>query len=81
MKASPELRSTVAAAIAPVDTETNRNRYRSGDFPRSDRTKDLNKRYRWDLYWHAHDAVGPFDRDGLNDAHVDTMLRAIVAPL
>jgi len=81
MKASPELRSTVADAIAPVDTQANRDRYRSGDFPRSDRTKDLDKRYRWDLYYHAHDTVGPFHTTGLNDAHIDTMLRSIVAPL
>ena len=83
MKASPQLRSTVAGAIAPVDTKANRDRYRSGDFPRSDRTKDLDKRYRWDLYYHACNTAGPFHTytAGLNDAHIDTMLRSIVAPL
>ena len=81
MKASAELRAAVAAAITPVDTEQIRDRYRTGDYPRADRTKDVNVRYRWDLYWHAQATAGPFHTVGLNSAHIDTMLRAIVAPL
>ena len=81
VKASAEFRALVAAAIEPHDTETNRDRYRRDEFPRANRTKDKNKRYRWDLYWHAHATAGPFYTIGLNDAHLDTMLRSIVAPL
>lgn len=81
MKASPEFRAAVAAAIAPVNNEENRDRYRRGDFPRAEKTKDLNMRYRWDLYWHANAVAGRFDTSGLNDAHIDTVLRSIVALL
>jgi hypothetical protein len=35
------------AAIEPLDTDAMRAVYRSGEYPRSDRTKDVNVRYRW----------------------------------
>ena len=75
--------SVLRASIEQRDTPEVRERYRSGDFLRSESVKDLDKRYRWDL---AHAAVGTrwicdlYDL-GLNDSHIDTALRAIVAPL
>jgi hypothetical protein len=69
------------AAIEPLDTEEARAAYRAGNFPRADRVKDLNKRYRWDL---AHAAklnlIALYDV-GCNDTHIDTALRNIVPAL
>ena len=81
MKASAEFRAAVAAAIAPSDNEGNRDKYRRGDFPRADKTKDINMRYRWDLYFHACATFGFFDTGDLRGEHIDTVLRSIVPPL
>ena len=77
----------MSAAIKPLDTPERRAAYADGDFPRADRVKDLNLRYRWDLYWASkinnsnemREAYTP--RDGINDAHLDTALRSIVPNL
>ena len=81
MRASREFRAIVTAAVTPLDTPANRERYAAGDYPRAHLTRDVSKRYRWDLYWHAYDTTGPFYTVGLNDAHIDTVLRSIVPPL
>ncbi len=80
LKASAETIEAVRAAIAPLDTAETRAAYLAGDFPRADRVKDLDKRYRWDLYWAAR-AYDIGDVDDMNDTHRDSMLRAIVPPL
>ena len=55
-------------------------RYETGDFPRSDKTKDLNMRFRWDLlhvsnlYSWMHDTLYKY----LDDKHIDTALKSIV---
>jgi hypothetical protein len=70
-------------AIAPLDTAETRARYASGDFPRAELVKDLDRRYRWDLFHAARlagwacDTVYPY----ATDTHLDTALRSIVAPL
>lgn len=65
------------AAIAPLDTPERRARYVARDFPRADMVRDIDARYRWDLFYAAR--VFP---EGLTDArHIDTALRRIVAPL
>ena len=72
--------------IAPLDTPETRQAYREGRFPRADRVRDLDKRYRWDLY-HAARVREVLDRNiggegaDLTDAHIDTALRRIVPPL
>lgn len=79
---------TIRAAIATLDTEDVRESYRTGDYPRADRTNDVDKRYRWDLL-HAVDARGMlpwrvwdlYDRYDVNDSHIDSALRSIVVPL
>jgi len=76
MKMGQEEYDAMASAIAPHDTEENRARYRSGDYPRSEGTKDVDKRYRWDLFWASKHK--PSD---LADAHIDTALRRAVPPL
>lgn len=71
--------------IAPLDTEQNRTAYRNGEYPRAEITQDVNKRYRWDLYWAArgYEALGGSDTAGAvyTDAHIDTALRKIVPSL
>ena len=78
--------------IAPFDTEKNRQRYRVGDFPRADAVRDLDMRYRWDLFYAARGtdivlasssiiASSSDHRAGITDAHIDTALRRIVPPI
>lgn len=83
MRVTAEDRETMRAAIAPLDTEAVRDAYRAGRFPRADRVKDLDKRYRWDLFYAADlwDLTSALYGDGVNDTHLDTALRSIVAPL
>ena len=73
------------AAIRRLDTPELRQRYRVGDFPRSDAVKDLDKRYRWDLFWAARGSFRGTPAYNvaaeLSDAHIDTALRRIVGPL
>lgn len=86
MKILPEHLNILTNLIKPLDTPERRERYKQGDFPRADRVKDLNKRYRWDLYWDA--TVGDTHRslrdalwDYMDDTHHDTALRNIVPKL
>lgn len=65
------------AGVAPLDTPDNRAAYREGRFARADRTRDVDMRYRWDLYWASRVRL---DGD-LTSAHIDTALRTIVPPL
>lgn len=73
MKVSKDDIATLRTAIEKIDTLELRDKYARGDYPRSELTKDLNKRYRWDLYW----ACG-VNLDGYLDAHIDTALRSVV---
>lgn len=85
MKASDELVEHFAEVLRPHDTDERRTRYINGDFPRSDRVQDLDKRYRWDLLWAADprgdDLVQKAYKEFLNDNHIDTVLRAVVPAL
>jgi hypothetical protein len=82
MKATTEQLDRVAQAVARFDTAEVRAAYASGNYPRADVTKDVDKRYRWDLLhacgWEL--TCGLYD-EGLTDVHIDTMLRGIVPPL
>jgi hypothetical protein len=80
---APQVRQ-LAAAIAPHDTAERRAQYLAGDFDRADRVKDLDKRYRWDLYWLVRPTLATDLTDVLgwsNDACLDTALRRCVPPL
>ena len=68
------------AAVVPLDTETLRDTYRSGKFHNADKTKDLNKRYRWDLLSMLRIDLSEI-YSYANDTHVDTVLRKLVRPL
>lgn len=67
--------------IGSLDTEDRREAYRSGNFPRADRVKDLDVRYRWDLFYAAggHRLIDP--EENLTSDHIDTALRRIVPAL
>ena len=57
--------------------------YSNGNFARANSVKDLNKRYRWDLFYYATRNEQTFkDELGyLQNSHVDTALRHIVTPI
>jgi hypothetical protein len=91
MKIKPEHFEIIKKAIEPHDTTENRAIYREGRFHKAATTKDVNKRYRWDLFWHAQRLANPFGPSVkwvcdtlypyLDDDHIDTALRSIVKPL
>lgn len=71
----------MAELIEPLDTRRARDIYIVGDFPRSHLVLDLDKRYRWDLFYAAKAHRVLPDDAGITDAHIDTALRTIVRPL
>lgn len=78
--------SIMREAIAQLDIPVNREAYATGNYPRAELTKDVDMRYRWDLYWAAQGrGLIPRDLldgiDGVNDTHIDTALRKIVPAL
>ena len=82
MLITPQHFAELKKFIVAHDTEYRRQQYKSGEFPRSNLVKDLNKRYRWDLYW----ATVPSSLVNelykyVNDEHIDTALRNIIPPL
>ena len=86
MKVTPDQLTAVRQRIVPLDTAERRQAYREGRFPRAEKVRDLDMRYRWDLY-HAARVREVLDRNiggegaDLTDAHIDTALRRIVPPL
>ena len=53
MKIKSEVVNALRQRIADFDTEDRRNAYREGRFPRADTVRNLDMRYRWDLYYVA----------------------------
>lgn len=83
MKITTEHFEIIAEAIKPFDTPEARKAYNERDIPRAEYVKDIDKRYRWDLFWaavHYNQWLGDTIR-GYADAHIDTALRQIVKPL
>lgn len=85
MKVTAEHVSLMRQAIEQLDTAATRQQYRTGNFTRSELTKDVDKRYQWDLFWAANTSYPNTIKQVLNanykDDHIDTALRSIVAPL
>lgn len=81
LKMMPADVERIRAAIAPLDTDELREVYRSREFPRSDETRDLDKRYRWDLFKASGVKPWEFYDMGMTDSHIDSALRSIVQPL
>lgn len=69
--------------MEPLDLEAYRHMYREGKFPRAESVKELDMRYRWDLFWAIPSGDDLRRRlfDYLWDSHIDTALRRIVPPL
>jgi hypothetical protein len=80
VKVTKQHRDQIAEAIEATgfDNEEIRERYRRREIPRGHLVQDIDKRFRWDLYWAAK--VGRLD-ESYTDAHLDTALRSIVKPL
>lgn len=79
MKLPKECVEELRSAIAPLDTIELRESYRTGNFPRSELVKDLDKRYRWDLLGASGvDVCAFYDLYDVNDSHIDSALRTIV---
>jgi hypothetical protein len=81
MKLDRDTLDRMRDAIAPLDTPQTRERYRAGDFPRADRVRDLDKRYRWDIYYAAGGYRLHPEDDSITDAHIYTALKRIVPSL
>ena len=85
MKIPTDVLETMRAAIAPLNNDHWRGVYSRGEFPRSETTRDVDKRYRWDLLTAALGSAWIcaelYDRLDCNDRHIDTALRRIVPPL
>jgi hypothetical protein len=80
MKIKTEHRELIASAVKPLDTPMARQMYTSRSFPRANKVKDLNKRYRWDLLYASKVNVSAI-YEYANDDHIDTVLRNLIKPL
>jgi hypothetical protein len=79
VKVTPSDLDIIRGAVTPYDTEERRDRYRRGDFPRADAVQDLNKRYRWDLFYGTRAYLGV--RGEYADAHFYTALKSVIPDL
>lgn len=80
MKVNEVLREAMQAMVLPFDNEDMRQAYREGRFPRADKVKDLDKRYRWDLFYRS--GMGMlFDDRSINGDHIYTALKRVVPSL
>lgn len=80
-----DFKTKLATLVAQYDNEANRTRYRNRDIPRADAVKDINKRYRWDIWYvvtrrnrEFFDAVQEVNP---SDSHIDTLLRSVIPTL
>jgi hypothetical protein len=84
MKIRPEHLEVLKTNITPLDTPEKRQKYINGDFFNAEHTKDVDKRYRWDLLF-AAPGLSNWLRFTIyayaGDHHIDTALRSIVPPL
>ena len=81
--------SVLKSRLLVLDTTARREKYLAGDFSNSDKCKDLDKRYRWDLLHSSKLRIG----DGigvqgdlnlygyLDDSHIDSALKSCIKPL
>lgn len=81
--------NALAELISAHDNDFNRAAYRERRIARADAVKDIDKRYRWDLFWFAR-RLDPvltdlimehLEETGGNDTHLDSALKRIVQPL
>ena len=80
-----DFKTELATLVAPYDNEANRTRYRNRDIPRADAVRDINKRYRWDI-WYAttrrnREFFDVVQEVNPSDSHIDTLLRSVIPTL
>lgn len=80
MKVTDKDFAILKEAIEAVDLPEYRERYRNREIARADSVQDINKRYRWDLYYFAARSTNglPDSQNGYNMDHIDTALKRIV---
>jgi len=75
-----DLSREINKVVALVGKQHLLTKYETGQFVNSDWVKDLNRRFRWDLFWKT-----PFWAEerwlDLQDAHIDTALRKVMKGL
>lgn len=83
MKVSDEHFKIIKDAVEPHDTDAQRERYRNRQIHNAAAVSDIDKRYRWDLYYYAARLNNglPDSTSGYSMTHIDTALRKIVKPL
>ncbi len=86
MKMKLEHFTQLETSIKSLDTGERRLTYKKRLFQNADKVKDLDKRYRWDLFYATYAtcaAALPIQAlySYLNDEHIDTALRKLVKPL
>lgn len=84
MKMAERIYEGLRAAIEEIDTPERRAVYAARDFPRAELVRDLDRRYRWDLFYDAQLSfwlAGYTIPAELDDSHIDTALRRIVPTL
>lgn len=87
MRISPEAVEVIRPWIEASNAPEVRDRYRRRNIPRAARVKDIDKRFRWDLFWHGIPVkirsawMEARYAEGCNDGHIDTVLRKLVPAL
>jgi hypothetical protein len=81
MKMDQNSLSQLREHVRWMDTEELREAYRNGDFPRSDKVTDLDRRYRWDLFYRIPTFIRFHVVEELDSSHIDTALRKLIRPL
>lgn len=83
MRVSSDTLESLRVIITPLDTDERRSMYRARDerIPRIQAVRDIDKRYRWDLFYDAKGYRALPEDDTLTVTHIDTALRSIVHPL
>ena len=78
-----KFKTQLALLVKPFDTEDNRTKYRNRDI--SGAVRDIDKRYRWDIFYAVirrnSDFYDALRSASPNDAHIDTLLKSVVQPL
>lgn len=80
MRMDRETFDALRVLIEAKDSPEWRGVYRERRFPRAEEVKDLDKRYRWDLFYAVYGNSLPFF-ENTSDDHIDTALRRIVPAL
>ena len=84
LKLAP-LAEIIKPYVDQLNTEKNRQAYRDGLFPRADKVKDLNQRFRFDILYALPSDVRKDFYDKAyklgNDTHVNSLLKSLIPDL